>query len=52
VDTTLMHELGHAMGLAHVEEATNLMSAQPHRCIPELDPAQRRALRSRLAAQP
>ena len=52
VDTTLMHELGHAMGLAHVEDATNLMSAQPHRCIPELDPAQRRALRSRLAAQP
>jgi len=48
VDTTLMHELGHALGLTHVESPTNLMSPSPHRCTPVLTPSQREAIATRL----
>ena len=36
IDLTLAHELGHAMGLPHVEAWDDLMSARVHRCVPHL----------------
>ena len=40
LDTTVAHELGHVLGLAHASDRDNLMSRDPHRCIPGLSEAQ------------
>ncbi len=45
VDVTLAHELGHALGLPHVEGKGDLMQDGIHRCVPPLRPEQAGALR-------
>lgn len=43
--STLAHEVGHALGLAHVSEPENLMSPRPHSCTPGLTLRQQQLLR-------
>lgn len=43
-DSTLAHEIGHALGLSHVTTRGNLMNATPGRCAPVLDATQLAAI--------
>lgn len=45
------HEVGHALGLAHVPDADNLMAVRAFRCVPYLDSSQTAQLRRVLSLE-